>query len=125
MRFGSLKLRSLYKSGSLTTVARELARNKLDLVGVHEVRWDKSDCTAKHEHSSQIHRYVHSNMNIPNVNSLTSDDRFIHICVIMLSVTSWLSLFSVCHISGADSYKVDICKKKKKTSKIQFHLHIN
>ena len=28
-------------SGSLTTVARELARNKLDLVGVHKVRWDK------------------------------------------------------------------------------------
>jgi len=41
-------------------------------------------------------------MNIPNVNFLASDDRFIHICVIMLSVTSWLSLFSVCHISGAD-----------------------
>jgi hypothetical protein len=28
-------------SGSLITVARELARNKLDLVGVHKVRWDK------------------------------------------------------------------------------------
>ena len=28
-------------SGSLTTVARELARYKLDLVGVQEVRWDK------------------------------------------------------------------------------------
>jgi hypothetical protein len=41
MRFGSLKLRSLYKSSSLTTVARDLARNKLDLVGVQEVRWDK------------------------------------------------------------------------------------
>ena len=28
-------------SSSLATVARELARNKLDLVGVQEVRWDK------------------------------------------------------------------------------------
>jgi hypothetical protein len=29
-----------HKSGSLTTVARELARYKLDLVSVQEVRWD-------------------------------------------------------------------------------------
>jgi uncharacterized membrane protein len=49
-----------------------------------------------------FHRYVHINMIIPNINSVTSDDRFIHICVIMLSVTSWLSLFSVCYILGAD-----------------------
>jgi len=30
----------MYRSGSLTTVARELARYKLDLVGI-QVRWDK------------------------------------------------------------------------------------
>jgi len=47
-------------------------------------------------------RYVHINMIISNVNSLTSDDRFINICVIMLIVTSWLSLFSVCHVLGAE-----------------------
>jgi hypothetical protein len=41
MRFGTWNVRSLYRSGSLTTVARELARNKLDLVGLHKVRWDK------------------------------------------------------------------------------------
>jgi hypothetical protein len=57
--------------------------------------------TAQH-HVNTVHRYVPINMNIPNVNSLTSDDRFIHICVIMLSVTSWLSLFIVRHILGAD-----------------------
>jgi hypothetical protein len=28
-------------AGSLKTVAREIARYKLDLVGVHEVRWDE------------------------------------------------------------------------------------
>ena len=33
-------MRSLYRSGSLTAVARKLARCKLDLVGVQEVRWD-------------------------------------------------------------------------------------
>ena len=40
-RFGTWNVRNLYRSGSLTTVTRELARYKLDLVGVQEVRWDK------------------------------------------------------------------------------------
>jgi len=34
-------VRNLYRSGSLRAAARELARYKLDLVGVQEVRWDK------------------------------------------------------------------------------------
>ena len=37
MRFGTLYIRAC----SLTAAARELARCKLDLVGVQEVRWDK------------------------------------------------------------------------------------
>ena len=41
MRFGTLNVRSLYRAHSLTAAARELARCKLDLVGVQEVRWDK------------------------------------------------------------------------------------
>jgi len=41
MRFGTWNVRSLYRSGSLTATARELARYKLDLVGVQEVRRDK------------------------------------------------------------------------------------
>jgi hypothetical protein len=43
MRFGKWKERSLYtsRSGSLMTVTRELARYKLDLAGVQEVRRDK------------------------------------------------------------------------------------
>jgi len=40
MRFGTWNVRSLNKSGSLTTVARELTIYKLDLVGVQGVRWD-------------------------------------------------------------------------------------
>jgi exonuclease III len=39
--FGTWNVRSLYKSGSLETVVRELGKYKLDLVGVQEVRWDK------------------------------------------------------------------------------------
>jgi len=33
----------LYRAGSLTEAARELARYKLDLVGVQGGRWDKGD----------------------------------------------------------------------------------
>jgi exonuclease III len=40
MRFGTWNVRSLYRSGSLSTVARELARYKLDLLCVQEIRWD-------------------------------------------------------------------------------------
>jgi hypothetical protein len=36
----------MYRLGSLTTAARELAKYKLDLVGVQEVRWDKG-CTVR------------------------------------------------------------------------------
>jgi hypothetical protein len=36
---GTWNVRSLYRVGSLMTVAKELARYKLDLVGVQEVRW--------------------------------------------------------------------------------------
>jgi exonuclease III len=41
MRFGTWNVRSLYRSGSLKTVTRELRKYKLDLMGVQEVRWDK------------------------------------------------------------------------------------
>ena len=41
MRFGTWNVHSLYSAGSLTAAARELARYKLDLMGVQEVRWDK------------------------------------------------------------------------------------
>jgi exonuclease III len=41
MRFGTWNVRSLYRIGLLKTVARELGKCKLDLVGVQEVRWEK------------------------------------------------------------------------------------
>ena len=34
-------VRNMHRSGSLRTAARELAKYKLDLVGVQEVRWGK------------------------------------------------------------------------------------
>jgi UTP:GlnB (protein PII) uridylyltransferase len=41
MEFGTLNVTSLYRSGLLATVAKELARYKLDLVGVQKVGWKK------------------------------------------------------------------------------------
>jgi hypothetical protein len=38
MRFGTWNIRSLYRLGSLKTVSGEY---KLDLVAIHEARWDK------------------------------------------------------------------------------------
>jgi hypothetical protein len=38
--FGTRNVRSMYLSGSLTTVATELAKYKLYLVGVQVNRWD-------------------------------------------------------------------------------------
>jgi exonuclease III len=40
MRLGTWNVRSLYRAYSLMTVSRELARYKLDIVGVQEVRWE-------------------------------------------------------------------------------------
>jgi hypothetical protein len=41
MRFGTWNVRRHYTAGSLKTVARELRKYRLDLVGVQEVRWEK------------------------------------------------------------------------------------
>ena len=41
MRFGTWKVRSLYRAGSCTAAARELARCKLEVVCVQVVRWER------------------------------------------------------------------------------------
>ena len=41
VKIGTWNVRSLYRAGSLKVAARELARYKLDVVGVQEVSWDK------------------------------------------------------------------------------------
>ena len=40
MRFGTWYVTSLYRTGAVTLVVRELANYRLDLVGVQEVRLD-------------------------------------------------------------------------------------
>jgi len=42
MKFGTCNVRNQYRAGSLTATARELARYKLELVGVQEVRLGQS-----------------------------------------------------------------------------------
>lgn len=41
MRLGTWNVNNLYRSESLKTVARGLAKYSLDLVGVQGIRWDK------------------------------------------------------------------------------------
>jgi hypothetical protein len=41
MRFGTWNIRCVYRTGSFMTVAKEISKYKLDLVGVHEVIWDR------------------------------------------------------------------------------------
>ena len=41
MKIVTWKVRGLYMAGSLKGAVRELARYKLDVVGVQAVRWDK------------------------------------------------------------------------------------
>jgi hypothetical protein len=41
MRFGTWNVRSLFRLVSITAAARELARYKLHIAGVQEVRWDE------------------------------------------------------------------------------------
>jgi hypothetical protein len=38
---GTWNVRSLYRAGPLAAAVRKLARHKLDLLGVQQVRWDK------------------------------------------------------------------------------------
>jgi exonuclease III len=51
MSFGTWNVRSLYRSGLLMTVARELTKHKLDLVGVQEIRWDKDETVRAGEYT--------------------------------------------------------------------------
>jgi len=41
IKIDTWNVRILYRAGSLKAAAKELARYKLDVVGVQEVRWDK------------------------------------------------------------------------------------
>jgi hypothetical protein len=46
IRFGTWNERSLCRARSLMKVAKEISKYKLDLVGVHKVRWDRGGTKA-------------------------------------------------------------------------------
>jgi len=68
--FGTRNVRSLYRSGLFTTVARELARYKSDLLGVQEVRWDKGG-TVRVRHNDFVYGKG-------NENNKLGKDLFVH-----------------------------------------------
>jgi hypothetical protein len=41
MIFGTWKVRRLYRAGSMITVTREIAKYRLVVLGLWEVRWDR------------------------------------------------------------------------------------
>jgi hypothetical protein len=61
MRFRTWNVQSVYRAGSLITVATEMAKYKLDLVGVQVVRWDRGgnqpagECTFFYEKGNENH----------------------------------------------------------------------
>jgi len=58
MRFGTWNVRSLYRPGSLTTVVRDLARCRLDLVDVQEIRWDKGGIVRAENYTSSTEKEI-------------------------------------------------------------------
>ena len=60
MKFGAWNVRILYRAGSLSVTAGLLARWKLDLLSVQEVRWEKrgmvrgTDCNFSVEKKMKI-----------------------------------------------------------------------
>jgi hypothetical protein len=41
VRFSTWNVRIVYRAGSVMTLAKEISKSKLDLVGVQKVRWDR------------------------------------------------------------------------------------
>ena len=56
MRFYTWNVRSLYRTVTLTEAAEELARYKLELVGVYEVRWGKGGTVAARDYNFSMER---------------------------------------------------------------------
>jgi hypothetical protein len=51
IRFGTWNVRSLYRAGLLMTVAEEISKYKLELVGAQKVRWDRGGTEQEDEYT--------------------------------------------------------------------------
>jgi hypothetical protein len=54
MSFGTLNVRSMNSAGSLWTVPKEISKYKLDLMGAHEVRWDRGGTEPADEYTVHV-----------------------------------------------------------------------
>jgi hypothetical protein len=60
MRFGTWKVRSLFRAVSITAAARKLTRYNLDLVGLQKVKWDKGGTARAGDYN---YSYIKGNRN--------------------------------------------------------------
>jgi len=75
MNIGTWNVRSLYRAGSLITAARELARYKLDLMGVQEVVQDKEG-RVRAEDYNFVYGKRNENSSIGNSNFLYITEQY-------------------------------------------------
>jgi len=64
--------RSLYRAISITAAARELARYKLHLVGVQEVRWDKGGTVRAGDYNF-FYKKGNKNHKLPGIDQVTTE----------------------------------------------------
>jgi hypothetical protein len=62
MRFDMWTVSSLYRAGSLMTVAKEISKYKLELLELQEVRWDSGEYTFFYGNGNENHENVISNV---------------------------------------------------------------
>jgi hypothetical protein len=90
MRFGIWIVRRLYRSGSHTTAARELAGYKLELMGVEEVRWDKGGTVRARDYNFSYGK--------GNKNHHLGTGFFVHHSIVSAVKRVEFVLVMVCHI---------------------------
>ena len=119
--FGTLNVRSLYRAGSLVAASRELARYKLDLVGVQKVRWDKwstvwaGDCIFIYGKGNENHQletgffFVH-HWTVERVEFISDRmwyvvlrGRWCNIILLNVRCTNWVVMCVKMHVSSRGS----------------------
>jgi hypothetical protein len=58
MKFGTWKVRRLYRAGTITPAARELRRYRLGSVGIQEVRCNKGGNVRTEDYTFSINKQV-------------------------------------------------------------------
>ena len=104
IKLGTWNVRSLYRADSLKAAARELARYKLDVVGVQEVRWDKEGTVRAGDYNffygkeNEKHQlgtgfYVHHRLVSAVKRIEFVSDRSMYLLLVRKKVRSWKIVF--------------------------------